>query len=929
MAGENKSIFRTFMFRMLVLSCFSIAIAGYLWISEEYTSFREEAASIRQNYLESQKSLVRNEVMKVVDYVEYMRSLREKRLKDSIRERVYEAHSIASNIYQENRGNKSNAEIADMIRDALRPIRFSNGRGYYFATTLRGIEMLFADHPELEGTDMLGFQDTRGKLIIRDMIEICRTSKEGFYEYTWTKPDSKGNDFPKIAYVKHFEPLDWFIGTGDYLDDVEEEIKQEILDRISKIRFGKEGYIFVVSYNGITLMNDTQRELIGLNSWELTDPNGVKVIQEERRAVSKPGGDFIEYSWEKPTTGKKTPKLSFVIGVADWQWMIGAGVYMDEADAVIAQKRDNLTVSIRNGILKIAGVIFLLFLVFYIIARKYSENIKKSFDIFDTFFNNAATNAIAIDPDRLPFLEFKSLAVSANRMIENRNLAEQALIESETRYRRLFEQSYEAIIIHDTSGAIQNANESAFHTLGYDRSQIASKNMRDLYIPEEKSLYERALRNVSEKRSHRFESRLLKENGGVMHADISMHMIDSGRGTIQAIIRDITEKRHLEEQLRIRERMDSLGTLAGGIAHDFNNLLMGIMGNLELLRLNAGQLTDELRTYVEEAYQSSNRASMLIKNFQSLSTGAVTHSTSVDLHSIVREVFSILERTTDKLIEKKIAFEAGCYFVHGKSDQIHQVFMNLGANAVQAIEEKGIVPGDFIRVTAEEYVSPPGDSSSPAPGEYIKIEFQDTGTGMTEEVKNRAFDPLFTTKKRGAQRGQGLGLAMVYNIVTRNHNGRIEIDSREGAGTIFRIYLPKALPIAPSLPKIETVPMRGQETLLMIDDEESVRNIVGKMLRNFGYTVISAPDGPSGLDLYRENKDAVSLVLLDLNMPKMSGMTVLEELIKIDPAVKVLVSSGHSEDELKKLTNTVGYVTKPYKAANIAQTIRTVLDSAG
>jgi PAS domain S-box-containing protein len=927
MARENKSIFRTFMFHMLAISCFSVVVAGYFWISQEYASFHAESKELRENYLESQRDMIRNEVQKVVDYVDYMRSLREKRLKDSIRERVYEAYAIANNIYRENRGKKSNAEIADMIRDALRPIRFSGGKGYYFATNLKGIEMLFADRPTLEGSNMINFRDTQGKYIIRDMIEICRSSKEGFYQYTWTKPNSPGSNFPKIAYVKLFEPLDWFIGTGEYLDTVEEDIKREILDRIAKIRFGRDGYIFVVSYAGVTLMNDVQRDRIGFNSWELTDPNGIKVIQEERRAVTKPGGDFIRYTWKKPTTGKMTQKLSFVKGVADWQWMIGAGVYIDEAEAMIAQKRNALTARVWNGIFNVAVLMTLLFLFFYFIARRYSENVRKSFDIFSVFFENAATNAVRIDPDRLPFMEFKSLAISANHMVDNRNRAEYASVESEKQYRRLFEQSYDAIFIHDLAGAIRDINESALKTLGYDRTEILSKNMRELYTPEEMTSFDRSLQIVQEEGSCRFESFLRRKNGGVIDADISMRMIDQPKGIVQ-LIRDVTEQRQMEEQLRIRERMDSLGALAGGIAHDFNNLLVGIMGNLDLLRFSGCNLTDNMRSYIDGAFQSCERSATLMKNIQSLSTGAVSCDTSIDLHSIAREVFSILERTTDKLIEKKIDFETDRFFVYGKSDQIHQVFMNLGANAVQAIEEKGVAPGDFIRLTAEEYTIQPGDSSSLPPGEYVKIEFQDTGTGMTEEVKSRAFDPLFSTKRRGSHKGQGLGLAMVYNIVTRNHTGRIEIDTREGAGTTFRMYLPKALPVARAPLTDEEAPLWGNETILVIEDEEGVRNVVEKILQAYGYTPRSAPDGPAGLTLYAENKYSISLVLLDLTMPKMSGITVLDELKKMNPSVKVLISSGHSEDEVKNLTGIAGYVTKPYKASDILKTIRAILDTS-
>lgn len=916
------------MYYMLSVSFFSILAVGYFWISQEYKLFKNEAEQIKLDHIESQKVLIKNEVEKVVDYLYYMRSLREKRLEDSIRDRVYEACDIAENIYIENKGTASNDDIMKMIKDALRPIRFSDGRGYYFATTLEGVEILFADRPEYEGTVMLDFRDTRGKYIIRDMIDIVSREGEGFYEYSWTKPNMPGNDFPKIAYVKLLEPLGFFIGTGEYLDDVEDGIKEEIFDRIASIRFGTEGYIFVVSYDGVTLMNDTQRELIGLNIWDMTDPNGVKVIQEERRAASAPNGDFIEYVWEKPTTGQKSPKISFVRGIEEWEWMIGAGVYVDEFQHLIDQNRAELARRIWHDILKISLILLALLAVFYAIARYFTGSIRSGFEVFATFFENAATMSVPIVPESLRYDEFKSLAQSANSMLENRKKAEDALKDSEKRYRRLFEQSYDAVFIHDFDGTIQDVNESASATLGYCKDELLTMTMRQLYPEKAIKVFFESIEHARAHTSHRFESRMLTKSGNEIHVDVSMRVIDASRGSIQEIVRDITEQKRLEEQLQIRERMDSLGTLAGGIAHDFNNLLAGIMGNLDLLRFgNEDRLTREMQGNIDEAFRACERSAMLIKDIQSLSTGSVTAFTSVDVYAVAREVFTILERTTDKLIEKKIDFAEGRFFVFGKSDQIHQIFLNLGTNAVQAIEEKGVMPGDCITVSAGSYTAVADDPMGLLPREYVAISFSDTGTGMTDDVRSRAFDPLFSTKQRGANKGQGLGLAMVYNIVTRGHNGQIRIDTTPGYGTTFVMYLPKADFIVQDSEKDESIDLHGNENILIVEDEEAVREVARKMLVYFGYKTVTAVNGREGIDLYSMNRESIDLVLLDLTMPVMSGRTVLEELHAVNPDVKVLIASGHSEEEIKNLPVARGFVKKPYKTKELIKTIRDILDS--
>ncbi|MBU0909349.1 MAG: cache domain-containing protein, partial [Proteobacteria bacterium] len=310
---KNKSIIKIFLSSAVTLVVLASVFGGTITIYSDYREFLSESTIIENKYVEQQKSLIKNEVEKTVDYVTFMKSLLEHRVQSEVKNRVYEAYAIAEHLYRTETGMPV-AEVEDLVREALRPIRFSNGRGYFFAVSLDGIEKLFADRPEIEGRNMLATRDKEGKLVIQDMIGIAKEKGEGFYEYLWTKPFHGERVYPKIAYVKLFEPFNWLIGTGEYLDDMEQDIQQEVLERIAKIRFGQDGYIFVVDFHGMTLMNDTQRELIGVNIWDMTDPNGVKVIQEERKAAEKPDGDFIRYVWNKPTQSKPVQKISFIKG---------------------------------------------------------------------------------------------------------------------------------------------------------------------------------------------------------------------------------------------------------------------------------------------------------------------------------------------------------------------------------------------------------------------------------------------------------------------------------------------------------------------------------------------------------------------------------------------------------------------------------------
>jgi nitrogen-specific signal transduction histidine kinase/CheY-like chemotaxis protein len=396
-----------------------------------------------------------------------------------------------------------------------------------------------------------------------------------------------------------------------------------------------------------------------------------------------------------------------------------------------------------------------------------------------------------------------------------------------------------------------------------------------------------------------------------------------------AIGRDITVHKQLERQLEIRQRMDSLGTLAGGIAHDFNNLLTGIIGYLDiLLNINNEGLSENQKEYIENALISCHRAADLVKQFQTLSKDSISEKFNIDLYEASTEVFGLLEKTTDKLIDKKIDFKPGEFYINTDPSELNQVLLNLGTNAVKAIEKRGIKKGDNIRIRAKEYSITGKDRTGLTEGEYVHIFFEDNGIGMPDKVRRQAFDPLFTTSDKSTQKGLGLGLAMVYNIVTRSFNGSIDIETVEGKGTTFHIYLPKAPPLEQAEPKEIMGVVGGNETVLIVEDEEMVLNLAKEVLNNFGYNVLTALDGRQGMDIFNKNKEHIDLVLLDLTMPEMSGQTVLDKMLKINPDVKVIISSGHSQEDTRKgiFSKVKGYVSKPYKTKDLAQTVRTVLD---
>ena len=418
MNKKSITITNLFLVVMLSVAVVSIIVIGSFWISNVYSRFNREAQILRQELTEEHKSHIRNQVESAVDYIEFRRSKTEAQLKTSLKQRVYEVTAIAHHIYEKNKDLMPVEQVKSKIKEALRPIRFNDGRGYYFIVSLDGIEILYPVAPQFENKNLLDLQDAKGNYVIRDEIELVKRQGEGYIKDYWRKPnDPSGMVHPKMTFVKLFEPYHWYLGTGEYLNDFEEEVRDDVLDRLARIRFGKEGYIFVNDYDGNQIITDGKRVKNPKNLWSLTDPNGVKVIQEERRAVENPDGDFIYYTWKKLTEASPAPKVSFIKGIPEWRWMLGAGVYLDEVEAVVAQKKIELQDNVRKQIIKI--LIILISLVFFVVltAKLISERIKKGFEVFSHFFNKAAAHSILIEPSQLTFTEFKSLAGSANRMI--------------------------------------------------------------------------------------------------------------------------------------------------------------------------------------------------------------------------------------------------------------------------------------------------------------------------------------------------------------------------------------------------------------------------------------------------------------------------------------------------------------------------------
>ena len=502
----------------------------------------------------------------------------------------------------------------------------------------------------------------------------------------------------------------------------------------------------------------------------------------------------------------------------------------------------------------------------------------------------------------------------------------EALSASEERTRMVFEHAADAILLGAPDGSVTGLNERVEELSGYTRAELLGRRIDVLFSGAERERVPLRYDLVDRGEVVVRERDLTRKDGRIVPVEMRSARLPDG--TYQAILRDLTERRRLEEQLTLRQRMDSLGTLTSGIAHDFNNILAAILGYAGVLDLDADALTPDQRESVGNILQAAGRATDLIRRLQAINHAEPATDSVFELGPVAADAFEVLGETTDPLITKELALSASPTYLAGSASDLYNALLNLGINAVQAIEERGARAGDRVRLEERPYAAGPSDPLGLAPGDYVHLAFSDTGPGMDEDVRRHAFDPLFTTKAHGARRGQGLGLTMVYGTVVDRQGGHIDIASRPGAGATFHLYLPRAQREATPPPALDVTPLApGRETILLVEDEEPIRRLMMRILGGLGYEVLAAEDGRSGIATFVEVADRVALVVLDCAMPRMSGAEVYRELQRLRPGTRVLVSSGNLLEHADEFPGARGTIAKPFHPSELAAAVRAALDA--
>ena len=502
--------------------------------------------------------------------------------------------------------------------------------------------------------------------------------------------------------------------------------------------------------------------------------------------------------------------------------------------------------------------------------------------------------------------------------VTDRKRAEEATLESETRLKAVMDRLPEGVCLLDGDKRLVSANPAAREMLDVLTdgpadgvlSQLGPHPTDRLLEPRPDGLAHEVVLETRPSRSFTVEAR-------------PMSIETDGEGWV-IVIDEVTHEREAQDRIHRQERLAAVGQLAAGIAHDFNNHLTGVVGFSQLLELRE-DVPDSAKESLRSISTQGQRAAQLVRQILDFSRQTVAERQPLDLVPILKENLKLLDRTLPESIEVRSDFGREDSVVQANPAQIQQVLTNLAVNARDAMPDGGQL--DLKLSLLEVSPGDPPPLPGMAAGRYVMWTVSDTGSGIPPDVLEHVFEPFYTTK--GPGEGTGLGLAQVYGIV-QQHGGEIDVESKVGEGTRFRIYLPAAAVSGQAeTPDPADLPRGRGETILLVEDQPEVLEVTRSMLQSLNYRVLTAVNGKEGVDVYRSNREAISLVLTDMVMPELNGLEMLEVLKKVDPEMRTVMMSGYPMDEGEGKVVVGGQIEKPLSVETLARTVREVLDNEG
>ncbi|SEA07983.1 PAS domain S-box-containing protein [Desulfuromusa kysingii] len=934
MKQSSQSLTRSFYRRNFLSILLAVFLLGSFWFISSYQQLVSTTELLKEKAIQQQRQELKQRTLYILNIIKHEQQALQKNINEEVRQSTNDAYAIVKELYNYHKENGSMEQIRTEIKNVLKGLRHDEARGYYFTLSLDdSIEKIALSVRHLEGTSFFKNSDIGTQSILQDLMNIARNKGEGAYNYTCKIPNDPQGQHKKIAYVKYFAPLNWVIGIDEYVDKIVSDHQKNLIERIEKIKFDNNGYVFVTDFSGLSLSFPAK----GRNMYEVRDNNGLKIVQE-MIAIAKEGQGFLEYVMPPLEGERPEAKISYVAGIPEWGWYVGSGDFIADLDAEVSAMLKERKISLIQEMITILCTLIVSLLLLAYSSHRFNKQIISSFSNFRDFFHHAADNAISLDLNEQKFIEFQQLALDANKMVDKRREAENFLRSEEFKFRTLFEHVSDYVLIlqyQKEQLIIVNVSESACRKHDYTREELIGKPLTFLTLSEEGGLdNDKQLRLLQEGKTVRIEVSHRRKDGSIFPVETTLKMVEiEGESYLFAIERDVTEQKKLkqqqlemEEQLRQRYKMEAVGLMAGGMAHNFNNSLAIVLGNLEMAQRKLSQ-PEKLQIYLTNALNAIMNTRSLINQIMTYSHKGNHEKKSVQLSIVIEDTLKLLHSTapttlnlsysvTDKDKELK---------VYADSEQLQETLLNLYTNALHATDEEGEIRMTLQSVKLDQTEIPAHHDKGP--GIYAKLSIKDNGCGIAPATLDKIFDPFFTTKDVG--KGTGMGLSSVQGIMEQ-HAGFINVISSEGQGTTFELYFPTITNQTnnPLDLKNETI-LKGSENVLLVDDEKQLIHIDGEILTDLGYKVTSVSSGKQALELIQKNPESFDLILTDQTMPEMTGKELAVEIRKAGLKLPIILCTGYSSKITKDEITSFGitaYCTKPLRLSEFSHIVRETLD---
>lgn len=916
---------------LVLMATVPALILGYLWISDQNEHFNWQMQSWRESDMEARRRALEREVDAAIEYIEFRREELQQQVRRELARRVDHGISVIDSLYQQ-AGDGDREALLQRIRAAIEPIRF-DGSTHYFLHTLDGRGILTPADPHWEGRDVRSATDPEGLLVARRMVELARDPGYGYVSYWGPKPSPASGHYRSLSYIRAYPELGIYLGATAYLDDALQGVQDQVRERFSRMRIEMGNpMLFVTSYDGVQLVNAYQPEWLGRHLGELHDAEGKAVFPPLLAAVERPEGEFLHFSWRTADAVEPVPALTHVRGYDEWRWIIGAGVFLDGLEALLAEQRGALRERASQHLLFISLVVLGLIALAVLAAHWLARVSSRGFDTFARFFAEASRHSARIDETRLPFSEFERLAEDANRMLEEQASHEQELKLNEQRFKMALDASRNHLWDVDLRAGNVAFSPGFYRLLGFEQVG-ASHRIEDfagLCHPDDRLMIAHAISTLVGANSSRgLEFRLRDRQGRyrwfLCRGDIVEHSADGRPLRALGTITDISARKRMEEELvaaRIaaEDANHAKSQFLSSISHELRTPLNGVLGYAQIL-LRDEAATAEQRLHLEAIESCGQHLLTLINDVLDLakieSGNLEVQRASCDLHGVLRGVNDIIrQRAESKGLGFRLSIDAQVpQAIRTDEVKLRQILVNLLGNAVKFTVRGGV----------ELVVAPTDD------GGELCFRVRDTGIGIEPDKLRDIFQPFRQVVGVGAG-GTGLGLAISLRLCEAM-GGTVEVDSEPGKGSCFSFTIPleaDTLALEPTTRREqvtrEVLDTSGTAiTVLVADDNPTNRQVLAGMLRASGVRILEAVDGREALAVMRA--EPVSLVLMDVRMPVMDGFEATRE-IRRDPALRdvvVIAVSASVFPEVVEAMREAGcndFINKPVRVGELLQKVR-------